>query len=142
MSVLKQLSPAITRSFAGHCPMSGVNIKTCSYLQWKELRKIDFLYRRKINVKKLHSKIHFNSAVSGWRESLAFIMYQPHLNCLAKSPTIRILFRKISRIYLHSYHFTLQHYFSYGHAVYIHSKYLKIGSFGRSICRRSRTSLK
>ena len=105
--------------------------------------KIVFLYS-KINVKKKKIALHLRIYIS-------FSQYWPWVSCIydilaifrlsCKISHMKDTYQKISRIYLHFYHHVTT-YFSYAHVVYFHSKYLKKGSFVKSIYRRSKTYLK
>ena len=71
--------------------------------------------------------------VSGTCEIVIVFIFSCKISC-------KILFRNSAHLpLLLSVHVTT---FLYAHAVYIHPKYLKKGSFGKSISRRSKTSLK
>ena len=102
---------------------------------------IVFFYN-KTNVKKFSHNIQgrtFQFSSTG-RESHAFMIYWQDLNCLVKSPASRMLIRKFptftSVLIISRYDI----FFIYARAVCIHSKYLKKGSFGKSIYRQSKTS--
>ena len=105
--------------------------------------KIVFLYS-KINVKKRKIALHLRIYISfsqywSWVSCIYDILAIFRLSC--KISHMKDTYQKISRIYLHFYHHVTT-YFLYAHVVYFHSKYLKKGSFVKSIYRRSKTYLK
>ena len=75
--------------------------------------------------------------MSGYGVSCIYeIMITFKFSC--KISHIQDTLQKISRVYLHSYHFTLQHYFYTGMQAYIQLKHLKEGNFGKSIYTNDR----
>ena len=80
------------------------------------------------------SSVLTGSLLDVWSSDCIYISLEnlPHLECCSEilQHLPLLLSIHVTTLFLHA------------HAVYIHPKYLKKGSFGKSISRRSKTSLK